>query len=386
MRILFCLLLALVCSGCVLHSKAGTSFDGLGTQYEARPLAERTAQEIRQRYSPARTTIALDRTEGPFGDSLEQALRTQGFAVGSSGTAISYTVDVYEDGTPPIGYVQLRLPEGQFLSFSYELEAPIWSTVNPTPVVEPSPLAENDLPPASTMPVVGHVPTPPANQASAERTMAAPAASATPLPVHTVHHTATATQVAKRNNIPVAAFCRWNDVSPSQTLPTGYRVHLRQPAHTPTPEFIPIVQSAPSPPPQNTAPVASATATIPNSQPLLQPVPAVQQEILPSPNQDIRQHDADAKDEISPASVPNSAPTWLITPGNLQAQVSAWAARGNYQLIWKTQNDFEMETQASFQGDFMDAIRQLFMGLQRSGHALRVTLYQGNNVLEVSEE
>ena len=33
-----------------------------------------------------------------------------------------------------------------------------------------------------------------------------------------------------------------------------------------------------------------------------------------------------------------------------------------------------------------EAVKDLFTGLQRGGHALRVTIYQGNNVVEVAED
>lgn len=185
------------------------------------------------------------------------------------------------------------------------------------------------------------------------------------LPPYTVRASATAAQIAKRNRIPLASFCRWNEVRPEQNLPTGYRVHLQQPAQTSAKSTSVPVSTAPL----STTPILLKSST---------------QESLSTPIQHTTQ--PDTKEEVPQASLPESTSAWSITSGNLQAQVSAWAARANYQLIWKTQNDFEMESNASFQGDFLDAIRQLFMGLQRSGHALRVTLYQGNNVLEVSEE
>lgn len=176
---------------------------------------------------------------------------------------------------------------------------------------------------------------------------------------YSVRTSATAAQIAKRNKIPMANFCRWNEVTPNQILPTGYRVHLQQPAQAS------VAIASPAPPIAQHVPVA----------------PVASPAVVPAPQND-------AKEEIPAPSLPETAPmsTWTITPGNLQAQVSAWSAQANYQLLWKTQNDFEMESHARFQGDFLDAIRQLFTGLQRSGHALRVTLYQGNNVLEVSEE
>ncbi|WP_129349088.1 toxin co-regulated pilus biosynthesis Q family protein [Solidesulfovibrio carbinolicus] len=93
----------------------------------------------------------------------------------------------------------------------------------------------------------------------------------------------------------------------------------------------------------------------------------------------------------TPASPPPSPPTppepgWNVSPGSLHSQLGHWAMRAHYQLIWKAQHDFDLEARADFEGDFETAIKQLFAGLHRSGHALRVTLYRGNNVLEVAED
>ena len=79
-------------------------------------------------------------------------------------------------------------------------------------------------------------------------------------------------------------------------------------------------------------------------------------------------------------------PTWTINPGSLHAQLESWSFKAQYQLVWKAKHDFELETKANFSGDFVVAIKQLFAGLHRGGHALRVTVYQGNNVIEVAED
>lgn len=72
-------------------------------------------------------------------------------------------------------------------------------------------------------------------------------------------------------------------------------------------------------------------------------------------------------------------------PGSLQNQLDSWAERAGYQLVWKSSSDLDMEAHASFKGTFVGVIQQLFTGLHKSGHPLRVTLYQNNNVIEVSE-
>ena len=81
----------------------------------------------------------------------------------------------------------------------------------------------------------------------------------------------------------------------------------------------------------------------------------------------------------------SSESEWLITPGSLRDQLNDWSSRAGYQLVWKVQDDLQMETHAAFRGAFIGAIQQLFTGLNRGGNHLRVTLY-ANNVLEVMEE
>lgn len=83
---------------------------------------------------------------------------------------------------------------------------------------------------------------------------------------------------------------------------------------------------------------------------------------------------------------PASAPRWEVDKGRmLREQMTDWAASANYNLIWNAQNDYELRGSATFQGEFIDAVKTLFAALQANGLALRVTIYQGNKVMEVSE-
>lgn len=399
--LLYCLLFSVFCSGCVLRSgQTGSSVDGLGNSYEVRELAERTAQEIQQRYSPAQTTLVLHRASGDFGDRLEQALRSNGFAVvppnssGSSGTEISYTADVLEEpGAPAMGYVQVRLPEGQFFSFSRELEAPLWPTVNPEPVAAPPALAESALPSASPPAPLPHMETPASVAPVTPKDVAYDAPEL--LPPHKVRSTATATQVAKRNKIPVADFCRWNAVMSNETLHAGHRVYLAAP---PTQKSVPPVPaahqvavhvpvSAPVSTPASTAPAPVPAALAPSPVPASVPTPAPVVTTPPVPPPAAVpslpvQLPVENIHEYEPAPVME---TWSIQPGGLRIQIHGWAARAGYQLVWKAGSDFEMEASANFEGEFLKAVETLFAGMQHTGHALRVTVYQGNKVLEVTE-
>lgn len=230
-------------------------------------------------------------------------------------------------------------------------------------------------------------------------------------PTYRIHTTGTAKAIAKRNRVPANTFCRWNNTTPDMLLHKGRMVYLHEPevisppvvtavaAHptypvvAPTPSVVSVAPSANVASGVAAVAPASVAAPTPISVPVSVPAPAV----LPvaSVSSSLVEPVAPAAGELAPTAsetaveppAPEPVPeTWTIVPGKLHEQLSMWAKQADYQIIWKTRNDFDMESYARFQGDFLNAIRQLFAGLQRSGHALRVTLYQGNKVLEVNDE
>lgn len=91
--------------------------------------------------------------------------------------------------------------------------------------------------------------------------------------------------------------------------------------------------------------------------------------------------------EIIPADNPaEEARSWEIIKGEmLKAQLERWATDAGYSLIWSAHNDYEMQSDSSFTGSFQAAVKAFFGALQSGGHALRVTIYEGNKVMEVSE-
>ena len=344
----------------MLGSGTGSSAEGWGTNENKRTLAQSGAQEIRQRYSPAQTSIALDCAPGAFGPALEQELRNQGFAVGTSGTAISYTADVYEDGAPPMGYVLLRLPEGQYISFSRELDAPLWPTVNPAPVSETPMVAEAPLPDVSSgvimpasLPAVASPTAPVTPLASAPVQVTEVKEEKKDVPPYTVSSTARAAQIATRNNLTVADFCQWNDVAPTEVLPKGYKVYLAKP----TGYVAPVVASAPAAPKVASVPPASPAvkATAPFT-PVAASIPAPtapEETPLINPISDNSPHAGE------PLPLNES---WPLIAGGLRNQVQGWADRAGYQLVWQADNDFDMAVSASFEGDFLHVLESLFSG------------------------
>lgn len=387
-------------AGCVLGSRSGSgnmqSYDGVSAQYVAdgQALASQTALELARRYPPARTHLGLVKTDTPFGQSLETHLRSQGFIISTDSQSAplqaSYTLDEVQGESLVTCYLQMRVSDGERFGTVRQLNAVVEAPSNTTPSVlleaqssVPSVLEERSLAAQQS----GSVPAPlpsDANQHTARAVYTTP-------PPHAVHTAGTAISIARRNNISVNDFCRWNDTQATTVLRKGHKVYLQEPSTAtlnaapvrPVPTPLPVASETKNITPSTYTAPASATSLLPVAADAPAPLPVVAPPVTPS---EASVSPERAKKTDQEALLGSEISTWTITPGNLQAQVSAWSAQANYQLLWKTQNDFEMESHARFQGDFLDAIRQLFTGLQRSGHALRVTLYQGNNVLEVSEE
>lgn len=78
--------------------------------------------------------------------------------------------------------------------------------------------------------------------------------------------------------------------------------------------------------------------------------------------------------------------TWQVSPGLLRGQLESWAAVAGYQVVWKVSRDYHMQTTATFNGTFVEALQQLFNGMQKLGNSFKVTVYHGNRVVVVSEE
>lgn len=394
------LLLCLLCAaGCVMHRSAPGSFDGLSAAYsgDARILAERTAEELGRRHAPAHTTVALDRAPGIFGDVLEQKLRANGFALGSSGLGVSYRLDVLDaEGSPTLGYVRVACTDGRIFSFTREVfkgtEAPLSAPARP--VREERQLESRPLPESLPQPAPTNTLAPSVKK-------------------YTVKKTGTAAAVARRCGIPVRDFCRWNQVGSNAVLEKGYEVYLSEPPAG----LIPVAATVPVPAGASEEPSA-ATTPAPMPEPVSLPSRAQTSPALrlekPQPGEPVAytpvavsmpaaQPIAEAPVAVSastpaPSTSSSSMPVaaieavpvpkalWEIQKGSmLRGQMEGWAAVAGYSLIWNAQNDYEMRSSATFSGEFIDAVKNFFAALQANGLALRVTIYQGNKVMEVSE-
>lgn len=444
MRQIVLFLLVLLFPGCVMQPRHAdptglASYDGVSEDFpgDAKYLATLASGELANRYPPGRTTLILASARTVFGQELESALRHQGFAISQHsapmGVTVGYTLDVLRDESPPTTcYLQVRTSGGQ--TFGQVRTLSMASREEAAPVQVPSPSLES-----STLPEEPTNPLPSPGQPHPERLMPGSGAGGRPAPEPAapparndgtpVRNKATAARIARRNHVPVADFCRWNGVKPETVLEAGRSVYLREPVAGPVaPAKAEPGQQFTSRAAQQDRPVqAAAPVSSPGPAPVLASAPAQTSASAPTPVPSPVQVPASApapapsplpvsaKDEPptpAPGSTPASAvhetlaelalqspaaeapsvapaapaPTWSVNPGGLHAQLESWSFKAQYQLVWKAKHDFELETNANFSGDFVSAIKQLFAGLHRGGHALRVTVYQGNNVIEVAED
>ena len=422
-------------SGCLAGQKTG-SLDTLSADHagDARALAELAATELTERHAPAHTALRLERAPGVFGETLEAELRRAGFAlVPDGGLGISYKLDVLRDQGKPLGYVQVSGTDGQLFSISRRLsDAPVTYTEPPSASMPSSTLEDRPLPDPVSSPGVdpaGQATLPAAEGPAKADTI--PPSEAGKVRTVPVSRTATAAAVARRSGVPVDDFCRWNNVGPNAMLIEGYQVYLAEPpagtipvaAENPVPAGVAAgtpEATLPAPVPASTTLPAhtSAKLSLPSAAPqkaeTISYTPVAAPVTPPAPLAPV----AESRESVSPVSSPAPASTpsggtaaavpaslsadaeivpisnpagmgvrsWEIVKGEmLKAQLERWATDAGYTLIWSAHNDYEMQSDSTFTGPFKDAVKAFFGALQSNGHALRVTIFEGNRVMEVSE-
>lgn len=420
--------------GCMAAAKQETaSFDALSERYasDAEALAVSAAREISDRHT-SYVPISVDAAPGAFGTALERELRNNGMTlVDSGGVRLSYKLDVTQQDGKPLGYAEISSSDGKLLCFTRNLGEMRYTAApsggaSSSSLVESRPLPDPAVSTAKAgSPIIGGGK--PVEPEKAESAVPSEPVAVAESPVKTVAVTqsGTAAAVARRSGVPVDDFCRWNNVGPNAMLIEGYQVYLSEPpagtipvaaenpvpagvaagtpgatlpvpASTTLPAHTSAKLSLPSAAPQKTetisymppvtppsppAPVAEGPRVSPVSSPLPASTPsgdtaAAVPASLP----------ADA--EIIPVSNPAGigVRSWEIVKGEmLKAQLERWATDAGYTLIWSAHNDYEMQSNSTFNGSFQAAVKAFFGALQSGGHALRVTIFEGNNVMEVSE-
>lgn len=415
-----CLLLLTGCASFPFHGSrevAGVrTADALSETWpaDAERFASQAALELSRRYPAGQTGLSLVTVPGQFGTSLENQLRGHGFAIfpsdSSSGLRIGYVLDEIIGEITPTGYLQIRTSDGTAFSMIRKLMGGLPSTtaapaasvsapeepVPGTPVVtppahtpEPAPaVKEAPLPEVPQTPVP-QTPTPhkeePSRASGDSRMMPIITAVRTVIPVKW-QYSIQGTEL-RQKQVPYPKNIPWRKALMDMATATDSTVDINAKARLVT--FTPKgMSSAPAlansaAPSQSESPVvatalADAAATS-KSAPATTNTPETpatpQVEAAPIPT----------SPAVTIVAEPVSLPEWQLSQGSLRTQLDVWANRASYQLIWNADTDLDMQSRATFRGNFVAAVTQLFEGLHAAGFPLRATFYPSNNVLEVSD-
>ena len=415
-----CLLLLTGCAAFPFHGSREVSgvqtADALSETWpaDAERFASQAALELSRRYPAGQTGLSLVTVPGQFGTSLEDQLRGHGFAIfpsdSSSGVKIGYVLDEIIGEITPTGYLQIRTSDGTAFSMIRKLMGGLPSTtaapaasvsapeepVPGTPVVtppahtpEPAPaVKEAPLPEVPQTPVP-QTPTPhkeePSRASGDSRMMPIITAVRTVIPVKW-QYIIQGTEL-RQKQVPYPKNVPWRKALMDMATATDSTVDINAKAKlvTFTPKGTPsapalansTAPSQPESPVVATALADAATASeAASATPKTSEKPATPKvEAAPIP----------ASPAVTIVAEPVSLPEWRLSQGSLRTQLDVWANRASWQLIWNADTDLDMQSRATFRGNFIAAVTQLFEGLHAAGFPLRATFYPSNNVLEVSD-
>ena len=408
-----CLLLLTGCAAFPFHGSREVSgvqtADALSETWpaDAERFASQAALELSRRYPAGQTGLSLVTVPGQFGTSLEDQLRGHGFAIfpsdSSSGLRIGYVLDEIIGEITPTGYLQIRTSDGTAFSMIRKLMGGLPSTtaapaasvsapeepVPGTPVVTPPARTPEPVPAVKEAPLaeapqtpVSQTPTAHKEKASKDsRMMPIITAVRTVIPVkwqYSIQGTELRQkQVLYPQNVP------WRKALMDIATATDSTVDINAKAKLVT--FTPKgMSSAPAlansaAPSQPESPVVataladaaatSKSAPATTNTPETPATPKVEATSIP------------ASPAVTIVAEPVSLPEWRLSQGSLRTQLDVWAN----QLVWNADTDLDMQSRATFRGNFVAAVTQLFEGLHAAGFPLRATFYPSNNVLEVSD-
>ena len=216
-----------------------------------------------------------------------------------SGLEVSYSLDVMDgNGTPVLGYAQIRCSDGELFSMTREVVKGL-----DAPVEDRQPVSSR---PFAWLPVGGHTSS---SLQGTCRENARPGAGCGSGPASknlSGEKDRTAAVIARRNRVPVKDFCRWNHVGTNATLVKGYQVYLSEP-------------------PAGTIPVAAPVPVPEHAEPVSAPAPVPAPAVLPtqaqtSPSPDPGKPQPGKPVPYTPISTTQPVPGALPPPGE---------ARGN---------------------------------------------------------
>ena len=412
-----CLLLLTGCAAFPFHGSREVSgvqtADALSETWpaDAERFASQAALELSRRYPAGQTGLSLVTVPGQFGTSLEDQLRGHGFAIfpsdSSSGLRIGYVLDEIIGEITPTGYLQIRTSDGTAFSMIRKLMGGLPSTTAaPAASVsapeEPVPGTPVVTPPARTpepAPAVKEVPLPETPQTPVPQTPTAhkekTSGDSRMMPIITAVRTVIPVKwqysiqgtELRQKQVPYPQNVPWRKALMDIATATDSTVDINAKAKLVT--FTPKgMSSAPAlansaAPSQPESPVVataladaaatSKSAPATTNTPETPATPKVEATSIP------------ASPAVTIVAEPVSLPEWHLSQGSLRTQLDIWASRASWQLIWNADTDLDMQASASFRGNFVAAVTQLFEGLHAAGFPLRATFYPSNNVLEVSD-
>ena len=414
-----CLLLLTGCAAFPFHGSREVSgvqtADALSETWpaDAERFASQAALELSRRYPAGQTGLSLVTVPGQFGTSLEDQLRGHGFAIfpsdSSSGLRIGYVLDEIIGEITPTGYLQIRTSDGTAFSMIRKLMGGLPSTTAaPAASVsapeEPVPGTPVVTPPARTpepAPAVKEVPLPETPQTPVPQTPTAhkekTSGDSRMMPIITAVRTVIPVKwqysiqgtELRQKQVPYPKNIPWRKALMDMATATDSTVDINAKARlvtfTPkgTPSAPATTQSAVAAPVSSESPVvatalADAAATSKSA-------PATTNTPAPPATPKVEATSIPASPAVTIVAEPVSLPEWHLSQGSLRTQLDVWASRASWQLIWNADTDLDMQSSASFRGNFVAAVTQLFEGLHAAGFPLRATFYPSNNVLEVSD-
>ena len=408
-----CLLLLTGCAAFPFHGSREVSgvqtADALSETWpaDAERFASQAALELSRRYPAGQTGLSLVTVPGQFGTSLEDQLRGHGFAIfpsdSSSGLRIGYVLDEIIGEITPTGYLQIRTSDGTAFSMIRKLMGGLPSTTAaPAASVsapeEPVPGTPVVTPPARTpepAPAVKEVPLPETPQTPVPQTPTAhkekTSGDSRMMPIITAVRTVIPVKwqysiqgtELRQKQVPYPQNIPWRKALMDIATATDSTVDINAKAKLVT--FTPKgMSSAPAlansaAPSQPESPVVataladaaatSKSAPATTNTPETPATPKVEATSIP------------ASPAVTIVAEPVSLPEWRLSQGSLRTQLDVWAN----QLVWNADTDLDMQSRATFRGNFVAAVTQLFEGLHAAGFPLRATFYPSNNVLEVSD-
>ena len=389
-----CLLLLTGCAAFPFHGSrevAGVrTADALSETWpaDAERFASQAALELSRRYPAGQTGLSLVTVPGQFGTSLENQLRGHGFAIfpsdSSSGVRIGYVLDEIIGEITPTGYLQIRTSDGTAFSMIRKLMGGLPSTTAaPAASVsapeEPVPGTPVVTPPARTpepAPAVKEVPLPEAPQTPVPQTPTAhkekTSGDSRMMPIITAVRTVIPVKwqysiqgtELRQKQVPYPQNIPWRKALMDIATATDSTVDINAKAKlvTFTPKGMssaPALANSAAPSQPESPVVATALA---DAAATSKSAPATTNTPAPPATPKVEATSIPASPAVTIVAEPVSLPEWHLSQGSLRTQLDVWASRASWQLIWNADTDLDMQASASFRGNFVAAVTQLFEG------------------------